>query len=64
MIAWQQTHGRHALPWQQTRDAYRVWVSEIMLQQTQVSAVIGYYQRFMERFPGSSPAWPRPRATK
>jgi len=51
LIAWQQVHGRHDLPWQQTRDPYAVWVSEIMLQQTQVSAVIGYYDRFMQRFP-------------
>ncbi len=51
VIAWQKQHGRHALPWQNTRDAYRIWLSEIMLQQTQVSAVIPYYQRFLERFP-------------
>lgn len=51
LIAWQQTHGRHDLPWQQTRDAYRVWLSEIMLQQTQVNAVIPYYGRFLARFP-------------
>lgn len=51
LIAWQQVHGRHDLPWQQTRDPYAIWVSEIMLQQTQVSAVIGYYTRFMTRFP-------------
>lgn len=51
LIAWQKIHGRHDLPWQNTRDAYRIWVSEIMLQQTQVSAVLGYYQRFMQRFP-------------
>ncbi|MFC5472870.1 A/G-specific adenine glycosylase [Paraherbaspirillum soli] len=51
VIRWQKQHGRHALPWQQTRDAYRVWLSEIMLQQTQVSAVIPYYQRFLARFP-------------
>ncbi|MFJ2986874.1 A/G-specific adenine glycosylase [Collimonas sp. NPDC087041] len=51
VIAWQKKHGRHALPWQQTRDAYRVWLSEIMLQQTQVSAVIPYYQRFLSSFP-------------
>jgi len=51
LIAWQQAHGRHDLPWQHTRDPYAVWVSEIMLQQTQVSAVIGYYDRFMQRFP-------------
>ena len=51
LIAWQATHGRHDLPWQQTRDAYRIWLSEIMLQQTQVSTVIPYYARFLERFP-------------
>lgn len=51
LIAWQQQHGRHTLPWQNTRDAYLVWLSEIMLQQTQVSAVLGYYARFLERFP-------------
>lgn len=51
VIAWQKQHGRHALPWQNTRDAYRVWLSEIMLQQTQVSAVIPYYQRFLARCP-------------
>lgn len=51
LIAWQRAHGRHDLPWQHTRDPYAVWVSEIMLQQTQVSAVLGYYTRFMQRFP-------------
>jgi A/G-specific adenine glycosylase len=51
VIAWQKQHGRHALPWQNTQDAYRIWLSEIMLQQTQVSAVIPYYQRFLSRFP-------------
>ena len=51
LIAWQKQHGRHDLPWQNTRDPYAIWVSEIMLQQTQVIAVIGYYQRFMQRFP-------------
>lgn len=51
VILWQKQHGRHALPWQKTRDAYRVWLSEIMLQQTQVAAVIPYYQRFLSRFP-------------
>lgn len=51
VIQWQSTHGRHALPWQRTRDPYRVWLSEIMLQQTQVAAVIPYYKRFLERFP-------------
>ena len=51
LIAWQQSHGRHTLPWQQTRDPYRVWLSEIMLQQTQVATVLGYYERFLQRFP-------------
>jgi A/G-specific adenine glycosylase len=51
LIAWQKKHGRHDLPWQQTRDAYAVWLSEIMLQQTQVAAVIPYYKRFLEQFP-------------
>ena len=51
VIRWQKQHGRHALPWQNTRDAYRIWLSEIMLQQTQVTAVIPYYQRFLVRFP-------------
>ncbi|MFX1735837.1 A/G-specific adenine glycosylase [Paraburkholderia sp. A1RI_3L] len=51
LIAWQRQHGRHDLPWQNTRDAYRIWLSEIMLQQTQVSTVIPYYARFLERFP-------------
>lgn len=51
LIAWQREHGRHDLPWQNTRDAYRIWLSEIMLQQTQVSTVIPYYARFLDRFP-------------
>ena len=51
LIRWHQIHGRHDLPWQNTRDPYRIWVSEIMLQQTQVAAVIPYFQRFMARFP-------------
>jgi A/G-specific adenine glycosylase len=51
LIAWQQRFGRHGLPWQGTRDPYRVWLSEIMLQQTQVATVIPYYQRFLQRFP-------------
>jgi A/G-specific adenine glycosylase len=50
LVAWQQRHGRHDLPWQGTRDPYRVWLSEIMLQQTQVATVIPYYQRFLVRF--------------
>lgn len=51
LIAWQKTHGRHGLPWQGGRDPYAVWLSEIMLQQTQVSSVIPYYQRFLASFP-------------
>ncbi len=51
LIAWHARAGRHDLPWQHDRTAYRVWISEIMLQQTQVSTVIPYYQRFMQRFP-------------
>lgn len=51
LIAWHQRHGRHDLPWQNTRDAYAIWLSEIMLQQTQVGTVIPYYQRFLKRFP-------------
>ena len=51
LIAWQRVHGRHDLPWQGTHDPYRIWLSEIMLQQTQVAAVIPYYMRFLERFP-------------
>ena len=52
VIAWQRAHGRSGLPWQATRDPYRVWLSEIMLQQTQVTTVLDYYARFLERFPG------------
>ena len=51
VVDWQKRFGRHHLPWQQSHDAYRIWLSEIMLQQTQVSTVIGYYERFLERFP-------------
>ena len=54
VIAWQRAHGRHDLPWQGTRDPYAIWVSEIMLQQTQVSTVVPYYHRFMARFPSSA----------
>jgi A/G-specific adenine glycosylase len=50
LIAWQDRHGRNDLPWQGA-DAYRVWLSEIMLQQTQVATVIPYYQRFVASFP-------------
>ena len=51
VLRWFDQHGRHNLPWQHDPTPYRVWVSEIMLQQTQVSTVIPYYLRFMERFP-------------
>jgi len=51
LIAWQRRHGRHDLPWQGTRDPYRIWLSEVMLQQTQVAAVIPYYERFLKKFP-------------
>ncbi len=52
VIRWQKKHGRHDLPWQNTRNPYRIWLSEIMLQQTQVATVIPYYRRFLQRFPG------------
>jgi A/G-specific adenine glycosylase len=51
VIAWQREHGRRDLPWQGTRDAYRIWLSEIMLQQTQVATVLPYYRRFVDEFP-------------
>ncbi|HEX6003508.1 MAG TPA: A/G-specific adenine glycosylase [Burkholderiales bacterium] len=54
LIAWHRRHGRHHLPWQGTRDPYAIWISEIMLQQTQVATVIPYYQRFLARFPDIS----------
>ena len=50
-MEWQRRHGRKGLPWQGSTDPYRVWLSEVMLQQTQVSAVIPYYERFLKRFP-------------
>jgi A/G-specific adenine glycosylase len=50
-VEWQRRHGRKGLPWQASRDPYRVWLSEVMLQQTQVAAVIPYYRRFLDRFP-------------
>ena len=71
VVNWQRVHGRHDLPWQNTRDAYRIWLSEIMLQQTQVSAVIEYFQRFVATLPTvqalaaapadrpAAPAWKR-----
>ncbi len=51
LVQWQLQHGRHDLPWQNTRDPYRVWLSEIMLQQTQVATVRDYFTRFLARFP-------------
>jgi A/G-specific adenine glycosylase len=51
VVAWQKTHGRHDLPWQNTQDPYKVWLSEIMLQQTQVTTVMGYFEKFTQRFP-------------
>ena len=51
LLQWYQHHGRHALPWRREADPYRVWVSEIMLQQTRVETVLPYYERFVHRFP-------------
>jgi A/G-specific adenine glycosylase len=51
IVAWHAMHGRRDLPWQSTRDPYRVWLSEIMLQQTQVATVVDYYARFLQWFP-------------
>jgi A/G-specific adenine glycosylase len=51
LVIWQKSHGRNHLPWQNTRDPYRVWLSEIMLQQTQVSTVLDYYAKFLKNFP-------------
>ena len=51
VVRWQARHGRNSLPWQNTRDPYRVWLSEIMLQQTQVVTVMDYFARFLSRFP-------------
>lgn len=51
VVTWQKKHGRHDLPWQNTQDPYAVWLSEIMLQQTQVATVRAYFARFMQRFP-------------
>ena len=51
IIDWYHQFGRKHLPWQENRTPYRVWISEIMLQQTQVTTVIDYYKRFMNRFP-------------
>jgi A/G-specific adenine glycosylase len=51
IVAWQRAHGRHDLPWQDGRDAYRIWLSEVMLQQTQVATVLPYFARFVADFP-------------
>ena len=51
LLRWFDAHGRHDLPWQQARSPYRVWLSEVMLQQTQVTSVIPYFERFVTRFP-------------
>ncbi len=51
LVAWQKVHGRNHLPWQNTRDPYRVWLSEIMLQQTQVNTVLAYSAKFLDNFP-------------
>lgn len=51
VVRWQKSHGRNDLPWQATRDPYRVWLSEIMLQQTQVVTVLDYFARFLQHFP-------------
>jgi A/G-specific adenine glycosylase len=51
VVRWQRRHGRHDLPWQRSTDPYRVWLAEVMLQQTQVATVLDYYPRFLARFP-------------
>src|SRR4051812_7791655 len=51
VLAWFDEHGRKDLPWQHPRSPYRVWISEVMLQQTQVATVIPYFERFVSRFP-------------
>lgn len=51
ILVWFEKHGRHDLPWQQERTLYRVWLAEVMLQQTQVATVIPYYQKFLKQFP-------------
>ena len=54
LLNWFDTHGRKDLPWQNPATPYRVWVSEIMLQQTQVATVIPYFERFMQHFPDAA----------
>ena len=51
VLTWFDQHGRHDLPWQQNRTLYKVWLAEVMLQQTQVVTVIPYYQKFLTKFP-------------
>ena len=51
LISWQKQAGRHNLPWQKTNDAYQIWISEMMLQQTQVKTVIPYFNKFIQTFP-------------
>lgn len=51
LVNWQKQHGRQSLPWQHTGDAYKVWLSEVMLQQTQVSTVLAYYDKFLKVYP-------------
>ena len=51
ILTWFDQHGRKDLPWQRNQDPYRIWISEIMLQQTRVETVIPYYEKFMQRFP-------------
>ena len=51
LLAWYRRHGRKELPWKQANDPYQIWVSEIMLQQTQVATVVPYFERFTTRFP-------------
>ena len=51
LIDWQKKAGRHDLPWQKTDDAYLIWISEVMLQQTQVNTVIPYFNKFIQTFP-------------
>lgn len=50
LLSWYRT-GRRALPWRNTRDPFRIWISEVMLQQTRVATVIPYYQKFLQTFP-------------
>ena len=51
LIRWQKKHGRHNLPWQNTRAPYNIWIAETMLQQTQTTTVAPYYEKFLRRFP-------------